>query len=123
MFENACVTLEVVDLTRALRFWTETLGFASRFQRGDWAEVSLGAFRVALHRRENAVIASGMSIGLGAGHDLETLAEQLKARGIAVGAIEEDAEVGVRLLHFQDPEGHRLYAWTLKTEPESPSAP
>ena len=111
LFRDAVVTFEVRDLDRARDFYRDRLGFEPLFHAPPgWSELKApGGLRLAL-RQTDAVRPSGASLGLWARDSLERLAAELRSRGIACGAIEDDP-AGVRLFRFEDPDGNRLYAW------------
>lgn len=123
MFTNACVTLDVADLDAALAFWETALGLERRFRVGDWAEVSLGDFRLALRRVDTPSPPAGSAVGFGSDRPFPELEERLRRAGARVEATKVDREAGVRLLPFCSPQGHAAYVWAPLVPEDTPDAP
>jgi predicted enzyme related to lactoylglutathione lyase len=111
MYQGSNVTVMVSDMNRAVRFYTEALGLTLKARFGDgWAEVQAPGLTIGLHPvRQGAPTgapAGGVSIGLQV-ENLEAAMATLKERGVEFRGIVEGE--GVRLAHFQDPDGTPLY--------------
>lgn len=100
----------VQNMDRAVKFYTETLGFPLKVRFGDhWAEVDAGSISIGLHPTEEgaAVTGDGGAIVSFAVNNLEALAETLKARGASVGDIRSPPRG--KFLMAKDSEGNYLH--------------
>ncbi|MEE9394596.1 MAG: hypothetical protein V3W41_19045 [Planctomycetota bacterium] len=123
MFLTACLTIETDDVEALGAFYIETLGFKQRFRKGDWLELEVAGTRIALRERplgrssETTTTpqgGNGALLGLQSELPLSVLAKKLKERGLTLESCPHvDAEAGVELLFFQDPQGNRGYFWRL----------
>lgn len=112
MLTGGNVTVFVANMDRAVRFYSETLGFPLVERYGDhWASVDAGGLRIGLHpaSAENPAGRRGsISIGFGAGRPLEEIVATLERRGVTFdGPIRDDK--GGRFVGFSDPDGHPCY--------------
>ena len=98
--------------------------FQERFRKGDWIELDMAGTRLALRaipkaaaHEENSATRrhfGGTLLGLESPCDLSELQSRLTSRGLpSEGQIINDADGGVDLLFFRDPEGNRGYFWKL----------
>jgi predicted enzyme related to lactoylglutathione lyase len=111
------VVIEVDDQARALRFWTETMGFGLHrdMTYGDerWVEVRTpdeGLILVLSLRRDDAPDAPDVlptSNVFFCCHDLAKTYEELRARGVEFPQPPVELSFGWWSL-FQDPEGNRF---------------
>src|SRR5579871_2736730 len=109
-------TIFVSDMDRAVRFYSETLGLKLAFRAGnEWASIDAGqGFTIGLHPcREGWVpnrSGTGTQVGLNTKRPIREIVEDLRAAGVAFqGEIKEDAEGGINLAFFMDPDGNELY--------------
>ncbi len=108
MFTDAYTTPMVKDLDKAVRFYTEVLGFKIKERFGnDWASLEGPGIHLGLHpAMGNEIKAGCISIVLTV-KDLKKAMEQLKKKGASFSKITEDKMV--KIAHFKDPDGNPLY--------------
>jgi catechol 2,3-dioxygenase-like lactoylglutathione lyase family enzyme len=114
---SANVTLMVSDFSRAVSFYTDTLGLTLKTRYGDdWAEVQAPGLTIGLHptgeRGPSTIQATGLSIGLGV-TGIEQVVADLQAKGIQFappGIIDTGVE---RLANFHDPDQAPLYLYEI----------
>ena len=112
MFLSGNVTVMVSDMDRAVKFYTQALGFrlATRYEN-EWAQVEAAGLTIGLHpigrKTERAAGQGGLSIGLQVDR-LGPVIETLKVRGVQFQPqFVEDR--GIKLAFFSDPDGNPLY--------------
>ena len=117
MIDGGNVTIFVSDFERALRFYTEVLGFPLKMRAENfWAEVVAGGnLVIGIHpQSENAAppgTEGSMQIGLSVTGSLPEFMKTLEKKGVKFdGPMIEDAGAG-RFANFRDPDGNRLYLW------------
>jgi catechol 2,3-dioxygenase-like lactoylglutathione lyase family enzyme len=117
-------TLLVSDLSRAVRFYVETLGFKLRERQGDgWAEVDGGdGVVLGLHPARPDGPKPGthgsISIGLAVNQPIADVVSVLTNRGVVFhGPIRADGPVA--LAFFSDPDGNTLYLFEPKVRTTS----
>jgi catechol 2,3-dioxygenase-like lactoylglutathione lyase family enzyme len=113
------VTAMVSDMERAVRFYTDTLGFNLRARYGDeWAELETQGLTIGLHpagaHTEPPGKLGSLSIGLEV-ENLESAMADLRARGVDFPSAVTDDE-SVRLAFFRDPDGTPLYLCEVKKQ-------
>ena len=107
------VRVFVTDWTRAVRFYTDTLGMTPAFVGDGWAEFATGEAHLALERADPTDPESAASVGRFVGvslqvQDIRRAYETLSRRGVEfVGAPEQQPWGGV-LAHLRDPDGNIL---------------
>jgi catechol 2,3-dioxygenase-like lactoylglutathione lyase family enzyme len=103
--------LTVSDLSRSIRFYTDTLGFLhGRSMPGRWTElVSTGFALFLIERRSGQTFenhgANGITLVV---HDIERKKKVLEARGAAFIGDTVDAET-LRVAILEDPDGNPIY--------------
>jgi catechol 2,3-dioxygenase-like lactoylglutathione lyase family enzyme len=118
MISGGNATIYVSDMGRALRFYTETLGFKVLERAGDagqerWAAVDAGGgFVLGLHPAHPGGPAPGATgsirIGFGLNQPIDEVVEVLQNRGVVFhGPVRADGPV--KLAFFGDPDGNALY--------------
>ena len=112
MFSSGNVTINVADINRALRFYTDVLGLSLKYRFGDhWAAVELGrGLTIGLHPGRTQAPAAGkgvMSIGLELEGSIEEAVRVLESRGVAFHGIERGKSGA--FAYFEDPDGNSLY--------------
>ncbi len=116
MIHGGVATIFVSQMDRAVSFYTETLGLDLVHRSGDhWASVDAGAgLMLGLHPMSEhgpkPGVRGSISVGLNVTDPIDEVVATLKGRGVKFrGAIQEDAEGGIRLAFFGDPDGNDLY--------------
>ncbi len=114
MISGANATVYVSDMDRAVRFYTETLGFKLRERHGNfWASVDAGeGFVIGLHpagdRTPKAGTHGSIEIGFTVTQKIEDVMSVLANRGVAFpGGAKGDGPV--KTAYFTDPDGTTLY--------------
>jgi catechol 2,3-dioxygenase-like lactoylglutathione lyase family enzyme len=113
LVQGGAVAVMVADLDRAIRFYTEALGFElrARPRRDDYAEVELPGVTVGLTRATAPGWKTGHAFPVSIALDVERLEGAmlvLRERGVqfAPEVAERDGE---RIAFFTDPDGTPLY--------------
>jgi catechol 2,3-dioxygenase-like lactoylglutathione lyase family enzyme len=108
--------LRTTDLPRAIRFYTETLGFELAFRYQDfYADIRAGGQVFHLKRVDGtdpsiAFVQEGEHFHLYFDvDDVDGAAAQLKGRDVPLLQEARDTPWGTRELAFRDPDGHTLY--------------
>jgi len=121
MIHGSMPTIYVSDMDRAVSFYTETLGPNLAERYGDhWASIDAGGgATIGLHpaseRGPKPGTSGAISIGLGVTRPLDEVVSTLTSRGVVFrGQIVDDAEGGIRLASFGDPDGNDLYLCEVK---------
>jgi catechol 2,3-dioxygenase-like lactoylglutathione lyase family enzyme len=116
MIQGGTPTIFISDMQRAVDFYTRALGLALRQRYGDhWAEVDAGdGLILGLHPESAAAAkpgtAGGIQIGFNVTRPIEEVVGMLRKRGIDFpGGVTADAEGGIKLARFRDPDGNELY--------------
>ena len=112
----------VSDMKRSIEFYRDTLELPLKFESPGWSEFATGGVRLALHSAEppestapsDHPIAGLCQVGFQV-DDLDAFHEHLIAKGIpCVG--QPQAEFGVRLARYTDPDGLRFTVSEAKKE-------
>jgi catechol 2,3-dioxygenase-like lactoylglutathione lyase family enzyme len=116
MYKSSNVTVLVTDMSRAVSFYTGTLGLRLIHSFGDyWAEVEAPGVRIGLHPgRKGAPSESGsanLSIGFQV-DDLDAATQRLQEKGVTFK--KSNADKGSRQAFFTDPDGTPLYLIEIK---------
>lgn len=109
---NCNITVMVLDMDRAIDFYTNTLGLTLK-QRYDnhYAEIDAPGLSIGLHPTDQANFGNNISIGLGV-TEFDASVEELKGKGVDV-QVNQDG--WIRLGSFKDPDGNDLYLAELKS--------
>jgi catechol 2,3-dioxygenase-like lactoylglutathione lyase family enzyme len=120
MITGGNATVFVSDMDREVDFYVETLGLALKSRFGNhWAEGSVGnELVIGLHQQSDASPAPGtrgaISIGLSIDEPIAEVVERLSKQGVQFrGPVVDDAEGGIALAFFGDPDGNDLYLCQL----------
>ena len=118
MFHGGVVTVYVSDMDRAVRFYTDALGFKLVERYGNnWASIDGGpGLAIGLHPA-TAEIAAGrqgsIAIGLYLERPIDQSVVDLKKRGVQfTGPVLDDT--ALRLAYFADPDGNPFYLAEMK---------
>ena len=116
MIRSGNVTIMTTDFARAIRFYTEVLGFKVASRVGEeWAEVEIQGLTVGIHPARSGsskAAPEALSIGLEVAA-LEDAMNVLTARGVLFRGEPVDDDM-VRLAFFSDPDGTPLYLCEVK---------
>lgn len=109
--KNGNVTIMVANMDRALRFYTETLGFKlkERFQN-EWAEVEGPGIDICFHPQRGNKSHGSVSIGFQV-KNIRELVSAFEQKGINVKLQDEGY---LFLATFSDPDGTPLYFAEMK---------
>ena len=109
-FGRIAATVSVTEMERAVRFYTEVLGFQKVFENGspvgfvilekDAAELHLSLFK--RHKSSVQNVAHLMV------HDATALYEHLEQHQVKIVKAIRNAEFGLRCFVFADPDGNRI---------------
>jgi predicted enzyme related to lactoylglutathione lyase len=107
------VQLQVADLDRAIRFYTEMLGFELTERRDDlqFAHISCGLQGLQLGLSaggEKPPDAGTIVLNFGVQGDIEEARQALEKRGVAFEGPTRVIPGKVRLAGFRDPDGYRI---------------
>ena len=107
-------TVFISNMDAAIRFYTETLGMNLKNHYGDhWATLEAGGFQIGLHPTgaQQPGVAGSIVVGLVV-DDIQAGAARLAGSGARnVGPVK--SEPAGSFLHFEDPDGNRLYLWQM----------
>lgn len=111
------VAIHVSDMSRAKKFYQETLGLEGRWTKdSDWANFRLGTDDLSLVKREGAVHPPHFALRVKSREDLKSAHAELKAKGVEVEEISGHRDGSISF-YFKDPDGNILEAlWDPKME-------
>lgn len=116
MITSGNATVFISNMDAAIRFYTETLGMNLKEHYGDnWATLEAGGFQIGLHPagQQQPGVPGSIVVGLSV-DDIQAGETKLAAGGARnIGPIKTE-EAG-KFLHFEDPDGNRLYLWQVPT--------
>lgn len=116
MYKNGNVTVMVSELSKAVRFYVETLGLKLQYEvPGHWAQVEAPGLIIGLHPSSEHGPKPGKSESLSIGlevHNLSAAIETLQARDVVFAPVME--EKATRIAYFGDPDGNPLYLIEVK---------
>ncbi len=116
MIASVTPQLLTLDLESSIRFYTEKLGFTVDFRYEDfYAGIRSGAH--AIHLKESDCVDPSVAFVREAGHfhlylrteDVDAVADQLKAKGVALLREPHDTAWQTREIVLEDDQGHTLY--------------
>lgn len=119
MFRGGVVTIYVSDMDRAVRFYSETLGFTLTERHGNyWASLDGGpGLTIGLHPATKEVPAGrqgSISLGLYLTGPIDEAVQQLTSRGAHFPGPVIDDDGMLSLAFFSDPDGNPLYLAEMK---------
>jgi predicted enzyme related to lactoylglutathione lyase len=107
----AAVWLPVTDMSRAIRFYGDTLGLEVEEHDGDWSEVDANGVKIGLNSSESPAGDGGAAIAFQPEGDIEAEVERLKSNGVEFP--DEIAEFPWgRIVPFKDPDGNDLQLYS-----------
>jgi catechol 2,3-dioxygenase-like lactoylglutathione lyase family enzyme len=122
MIAGGNATIYISDMDRAVRFYTETLGFKLTYRTAnEWAEIDAGAglvlgLHVARGHGPKPGAHGSISVGFDLNQPIDEVVQVLTNRGVVFhGPIKVDGPV--KLAFFGDPDGNALY---LAEAPKGP---
>ena len=105
------VTLMVTNMDRALKFYTEVLGFSLKERyENNWAEVEAPGISICFHPMKGNKGHGSVSLGFQV-KNIKELSSQLEQKGVTVKIVDEDY---LTLAQFSDPDGTPLYFAEMK---------
>jgi catechol 2,3-dioxygenase-like lactoylglutathione lyase family enzyme len=121
MIDRSNVTVMVRDFEKAIRFYTETMGFKLILRAAnEWAEVAAPGLIIGIHpwspgHGPEPGKPSGMSMGFEVA-EIGKAVEAFRAKGINFHGPVQDND-NVKLAFFGDPDGNALYLCEVKQVP------
>ena len=105
------VTIMVGNMDRAIKFYTETLGFSlkERFEN-NWAEIEAPSITICLHPQKGNKSHGSVSLGFQV-KNIKELAGDLEKKGVSIAVRDEGY---LLLASFSDPDGTPLYFAEMK---------
>lgn len=107
-FRDAFPILHTPDLSRAVAFYVERLGFEERYRYGNFALLALETFELGLTEVEEVEPPGRVALWLYA-DNVDTEIEALKRAGVEVVREPEDMEWGERMASVLDPDGNEVF--------------
>jgi catechol 2,3-dioxygenase-like lactoylglutathione lyase family enzyme len=114
MFKTTNVTIRVSDMSRAIKFYTETLGLKLLSNYGgEFAVIESNGLRIGLHpgKKPGEPLSRDMSLGFQV-DDIASIKKTLESRGVRFDPRIQDR--GAIIENFFDPDGVPLYLIELK---------
>ncbi|MBL8233998.1 MAG: VOC family protein [Bryobacterales bacterium] len=108
------IQLQVADLDRSVRFYTDTLGFKLTERRDDLGfvhlEAGIGGLEIGLSKAsaERPPVAGSTVLNFGVKGDIEKARKILESRGVKFLGPTQVIPGKVKLASFRDPDGHLL---------------
>lgn len=114
MFKTSNVTIIVSDMTKSIKFYTESLGLklVSNYG-GEFAVIETNGLRIGLHpgKKPGSAMNRDMSLGFQV-DDMTSAKKILESRGVTFEKRVQDR--GALIENFYDPDGTPLYLIELK---------
>ena len=114
MFKNSNVTIRVSEMSRSIKFYTETLGLKLLSNYGgEFAVIESNGLRIGLHpgKKPGERLSRDMSLGFQV-DDIASSKKALESRGVRFEPRVQDR--GAIIENFFDPDGTPLYLIELK---------
>jgi catechol 2,3-dioxygenase-like lactoylglutathione lyase family enzyme len=110
--DTLLIQLNVADLGRSIRFYTDTLGFRVTEVREDlgFAHIATGmaGLEIGLSKSEKPVLPGTVIFNFGIKGDIEQVRKTLEAKGVRFLGPTHTIPGKVRLAAFRDPDGYVL---------------
>jgi predicted enzyme related to lactoylglutathione lyase len=103
----AAVWLPVNDMSRAVAFYGETLGFDVTEHDGDWSEVDANGLKIGLNGSESPKGDGGALIAFQPDGTIDDEVSRLKDAGVAFTGDVSEHPWG-KIVPFKDPDGNDL---------------
>jgi uncharacterized glyoxalase superfamily protein PhnB len=108
-FRDAFPIFHTADLSRAVAFYREGLGFEEEYRFGDsFVLLGLGPFALGLTQVEEIEPAGRASLWLYC-DDVDAEIEALRQAGVEISREPQDMEWGERMASIRDPDGNEIY--------------
>jgi predicted enzyme related to lactoylglutathione lyase len=109
----ATVWLPVTDLSRAVDFYSGTLGLTVGQQEDAWAELKADGLTIGLNARDEETPGGegGAVVAFTPSGELEQAVEELSGQGVSFNGEISDHPWG-RIANFTDPDGNALQLYT-----------
>lgn len=116
--KDSSAIVAVRDFARAKQFYEGQLGLEPGESADDMATYNTGGTTLTVYQSEVAKPAGGNAVAWGAGGDVETIADDLRGKGVA---LEEYPDMGMQVengihkdgdfrgIWFKDPDGNILH--------------
>ena len=121
MIRGGSPTIFISDMDRAVKFYSETLGLKIAYRAGDkFCMIDAGeGLMIGLHPPAENSGKPGTNgatqVGLNVAQPIDDVVAALKAKGVKFhGPVIADANGGVKLAFFNDPDGNMLYLCEVK---------
>lgn len=112
MIHGGNATIFVSNMERALDFYLNKLELQLKYMGGEkWAAIDAGQFEIGLHSQMNHTPQAGshgaIEVGLYVREPIAKVVARLKERDVQFTS--DIVDDGVKIAHFVDPDGNRLY--------------
>jgi catechol 2,3-dioxygenase-like lactoylglutathione lyase family enzyme len=106
--QSAGPVLQVSDLSRSLKYYTEVLGFAEDFRFGEYAGVRNGdaLLHLCAHTIHTRPIGGGAAFVIC--DEVENYHKEIRAKGAIVNVKPDDRHYGMKDFTVLDPDGNHI---------------
>ena len=94
----------VADMSRAVKFYRDVLGFELKFESPEWSEFATGETTLALHRASEKNPAGSVELGFKV-PSIQKFYEEMIAKGVKFSMPPTKQDFGGTLAQFVDSEG------------------
>jgi predicted enzyme related to lactoylglutathione lyase len=94
----------VADMSRAVKFYRDVLGFELKFESPEWSEFATGETTLALHRASEKNPAGSVELGFKV-PSVQKFYEEMTAKGVKFSMPPTKQDFGGTLAQFVDSEG------------------